>query len=61
MSFIKKKEKKKNIYKYVMQSSKMSRKSKFLFFYFLAFYIRVLFKLLIGKNPVEIGQFDLKK
>ena len=43
-----------------MRSSKMSLKSKNIKFYFLAFAICVLFKLLFGENPMEIGQLVLK-
>ena len=43
-----------------MQSSKMSLKSQKIQFYFLAFAICVLFKLLFGENPMEIGQLVLK-
>ena len=46
---------------YVMRSSKMSLNSKIFVSCFLAFSIRVLFKLSFGENPMEIGQLILEK
>ena len=46
---------------YVMQSSKMSLKSKCFNFCFMTFSIRVLFKLEFGENPMKIGQSVLEK